>query len=228
MTGVALKIAVTLSKIGYGPLIAGLRRVVQQRLVRLAQRVLQRVEHLGELEAQEALGVEERDAVAARRGGELAQGHLPEAVHRGVAGVHVRGEAPPARRPKSDCGSSEKWRSCSSTSSGIAAARVVLRRGLSSRTRAKSGDESFIAAWYRRPAPGLRSGGFAGAGRVAAAPQAAASAWSRSASRSSMCSMPTDSRTMSALTPAVPVRPGSAAGASCWPDGRPATSRRRC
>jgi hypothetical protein len=36
----------------------------QQRLVGLAQRVLQRVEDLGELEAQEALRVEAGDAVA--------------------------------------------------------------------------------------------------------------------------------------------------------------------
>ncbi len=75
-----------------GALDRRLRRIVQQRLVRLAQRVLQRVEDLGELEAEEPLGVEARHAVARVEIREFAQGHFPQLVRRGVAGVQVGGE----------------------------------------------------------------------------------------------------------------------------------------
>jgi hypothetical protein len=75
-----------------GALGGGLRRFVQQRLVRLAQRVLQRVEDLRELEAQEALRVEPCDAVALVERGQLAHRNLPELMRRGVARVEVARE----------------------------------------------------------------------------------------------------------------------------------------
>ena len=65
---------------------------MQQRLVRLAQRVLQRVEDLGELEAEEALGVEARDAVGTVEVGQFAQRHVPQLVGCGVAIVEMRDE----------------------------------------------------------------------------------------------------------------------------------------
>ena len=51
----------------------GLRRIVEQRLVGLAQRVLQRVEELRELEGEEFLGIEEGEAVLARQAAEFAR-----------------------------------------------------------------------------------------------------------------------------------------------------------
>jgi hypothetical protein len=74
-----------------------LRRVVEQRLVGLAQRVLQRVEDLRELEAQEPLRVEAGDPVALLEAGQFAQADLPELVRGDVRRVQVgRERAEPA------------------------------------------------------------------------------------------------------------------------------------
>ena len=63
-----------------------------ERLPGLAQRVLQRVEQLGELEAEEALRVPERDPVAPVQAREPFDRRVPEPVHALVRAVHVAGD----------------------------------------------------------------------------------------------------------------------------------------
>lgn len=58
----------------------------------MPQRVLQRVEHLRQLEAEELLGVEERNPVAAIEPADFPQAEFPQAVHFDLRAVDVAGQ----------------------------------------------------------------------------------------------------------------------------------------
>src|SRR6266446_10914560 len=62
-----------------------------ERLVSEAKRVLERVEQLGELEAEELLRIEPGDAVAAIELAELSNGQLPQFMQVDIRAVEVSG-----------------------------------------------------------------------------------------------------------------------------------------
>ncbi len=78
------------------PLGDGRGRIVHDRLVRGAQRVLQRIEHFGQLKAGEALGIEPRDAIAPLQARERLGGE-PPGVLRGAICLDQRERETPQR-----------------------------------------------------------------------------------------------------------------------------------